>query len=335
MRENTERKSHYFKTHRKASTFIFVAMLFFVLPHLGQAEQYPTKPIRFVVYTNPGGLIDVTIRKLAQIIEESLESEGISTPVIVENKSGARGLVAIQYVLRQPADGHTIFALTSSVISKAVQSKRTQQLHKLAMLVRLVDDYECLIVKRQGRYLKLDDLKNVMREPESRVLWVGPAIGGTDHLFAVRFWNAIGSRGTWIPYKSGGEAIGALLGGHADVYVGNPQDVMGRNDLQILAVASPKRLPQFPAAVTFEESGVGELTGSSLWRGLAIHHDTPNSIREQILGLIKKSTESVVWRNFIEQSGAEVIFESGKPFDDLVALQIERDAKLLNTLPRG
>jgi len=295
------------------------------------ADSYPTKPIRFVVYTNPGGLIDVTIRKLAQV----LETEGVKTPVVVENKSGAGGLVAIQHVLRQPADGHTIFAVTSSVVSKAVQSKKSDKLQELGMLVRLVDDYECLIVKRNGKYSRLEDLTLAMKDDSNRVLWVGPAVGGTDHLFAVRFWNALGYRGTWIPYKSGSEAIAAVLGGHADVYVGNPQDALGREDLQILAVAAPHRLPQFPEVATFEEGGLKELTGASLWRGLAVRGDTPDTVRAAITELLRKATEATQWKDFVINSGAQVIFESGKAFEDAVTSQIQSDSQLLQLLKAG
>lgn len=295
------------------------------------ADSYPTKPIRFIVYTNPGGLIDVTIRKLAQV----LEAEAVTTPVVVENKSGAGGLVAIQHVLRQPADGHTIFAVTSSVVSKAVQSKKSEKLQELGMLVRLVDDYECLIVKRNGKYSSLEDLTRAMKDDSARVLWVGPAVGGTDHLFAVRFWNALDYRGTWIPYKSGSEAIAAILGGHADVYVGNPQDALGREDLQILAVAAPQRLAQFPEVATFEESDLKELTGASLWRGLAVRGDTPDNVRTAITELLRKATAASQWREFVVSSGAQVIFESGKTFEDAVASQIESDSQLLQLLKAG
>ncbi|MCB0321424.1 MAG: hypothetical protein KDD60_10910, partial [Bdellovibrionales bacterium] len=126
---------------KKFSAFVPMVFVWFALFLNGNAyADFPSKPIKFIVYTNPGGVIDVSARKLA--IE--LEHLGIQYPVVVENRKGAGGMVAIQHVLRQPADGHTVLALTSSVVSKAIESHNEGRLRELEMLVRLVDDYECL-----------------------------------------------------------------------------------------------------------------------------------------------------------------------------------------------
>lgn len=297
------------------------------------AESYPSKPLKLIVYTNPGGLIDISARKIAQVLEKNLVEE----PVVVENKKGAGGLVAIQHVLRQPADGHTVLALTSSVVSKAVESRQEDKLDQLEMLVRLVDDYECLVVKEGGKFDSLAALTAAVKDPNGRSIWAGPEVGGTDHLFALKYWKAVGGKGVWIPYKSGGEALAALLGGHADVYVGNPQDVKGRSGLKILAVASPERISQFGQVPTFlelsaDEPGLKQLTGESLWRGLAVRKGTPDGVKQQLSALLQKMVDTDSWKSFITEGGATSVFETGAKFQNFVAAQADADRDLLKEL---
>jgi putative tricarboxylic transport membrane protein len=304
--------------------FSFFLSTFFFVPTLS-ADDFPSKPLRFVVYTNPGGLIDVSARKIAQVLEDGI----VQTPVVVENKKGAGGLVAMQHVLRQPADGHTLFALTSSVISKTVDAKQQKRLAGLEMLARVVDDYECLIVREEGKYADLQSLNAAVQDPSVKTIWAGPAVGGTDHLFALKYWNQVGGKGVWIPYKSGSEALAALMGGHAEVYVGNPQDVIGRQGLKILAVASPERLERFPEVATFQELGMQKLTGESLWRGFAVRKGTPEGRKQELIKLLKKVNESTAWKSFVQDGGAVNVFEIGQAFQKIVDAQLKSDAELL------
>ena len=84
----------------------------------------------------------------------------------------------------------------------------------------------------------------------------------------MKTWKAAGIEAKWIPYAGGGKAMAALLGGHGTVYVGNPQDVIGRPDLKVAVIASPKRLGgQFADVPTFAELGVQGLDDEIMWRG--------------------------------------------------------------------
>ena len=251
-------------------------------------------------------------------------------PVVVENKAGAGGIVALSHVSRQPADGHTVFGLTSSVISKIVSSKRERDLSKLQFVSRLVEDYECLITKKG---VGLDSVEQMVAQAKAgKQIWVGPASKGTDHLFAVKFWKAAGVKGTWVPYSSGSEAIAALLGGHGAVYVGNPADTVGRPDLQVIAVASPKRLEKFPNAKTFEELGMSSLTNESLWRGFAVRKGTDPKVVAQLEGLFEKLSKDKEWEEFLKNGNVNPVFDTSSSFSELVKAQIEADKSLISNL---
>lgn len=297
----------------------------FLLPSNLMAE-YPERTLKIVVYTAPGGLIDVTSRKLAQLIEQQIDQT-----VIVENRKGAGGIVALSHVLRKPADGYTIFGLTSSVISKAVKAKQDVKIEKLQFLTRVVQDYECLITRKADKLNNLEDIINDAKQRSGKQIWAGPASSGTDHLFALKTWAATGIKAKWIPYPGGAQAIAALLGGHAQVYVGNPQDIASRPDLQIATIAAPQRLEQHPNVPTFSEAGIAALSDEVLWRGFAVHGETPSPITQRLRKLIEQALQTEEWKTFISQAGAQSVFDQAQEFQDIVSEQIRSDrAFLLN-----
>lgn len=287
------------------------------------ADSYPEKPLKIVVYTAPGGLIDITARKLANILQEE---KIVPVPVVVENKKGAGGVIALNQVLNKPADGYTLFGLTSSVISKVTKVKQDKKLDDLYFLARVVTDYECIITRKGSN---LDSLQAVREHALSeKQLWAGPAAGGTDHLFAMKTWKALAIKGTWIPYRSGGEAIAALMGGHAHVYVGNPQDVAGRSDLQIVAIASPERLEQFPDVPTFKELSYDSLTGEMLWRGFTVRENVSAEKKAFLEAALKQATETTAWKTFIDKGNAFAAFDTGDVFRSYAMNQVKKDKEL-------
>ena len=304
---------------------IMSSFLIFFLSSLSCAEDFPSKPIHIVVYTAPGGLIDVTARKIANIIQRDL----VDVPVVVENKKGAGGIVALNYVNNKIADGHTILGLTSSVISKAVSAKQDKLLDDLHYLALVAEDYEAIITSKKSGVLTLDEIKNKATGLKRPQVWVGPASGGTDHIFALKVWDAIDLKANWIPYRSGGEAIAALMGGHGAVYVGNPSDTHGRPDLHLTAVAAPERLSNFPDVPTFKELGYTSLTGESLWRGFAIRKDVPKKVKIKLENLLQKATSSAEWKAFVKQGGVIERFKTGEEFKQLVTAQLKSDKQFL------
>ncbi len=309
---------------RKLSIFISVLLVLLLVFSLPGFSKYPDRPITIVVYTSPGGAIDITSRLIANIAKKYVD-----VPVVVENKKGAGGIVATQYVLSKPADGYTIFGMTSSVISSTIKGKRTANLDKLYYLAMMVKDYECLITNKRLKVVTFEDIIKDAKAKNGKQLWVGPAAGGTDHIFAMKVWRATGIKAKWIPYKGGSKAIAALLGGHGVVYVGNPQDTIGRPDLFVAAVASPKRLKGFEDSPTFRELGYDELTGEVLWRGYALKKGTPRDRIEFLEDLFEKVSKDPEWIAFVEKGSMEPVFIKGVEFAKAVVEQKVKDTAFL------
>lgn len=303
-------------------TWIGLCLLSLFTPSLA---EFPEKPIHFIVYTGPGGLMDVTTRKLVDIIKK----QHPELEIVIENKKGAGGLVALSYLLGKPADGYYVLGITSSVISKIVSVHQQAQLENVNYLIRLVADFECLITKRNTGLDTLADIKNQAEAKTGNQLWLGPDGGGTDHLFAQSVWDELNISAKWIPYPSGGEAIAALMGEHGQIYIGNPQDVQGRESLQVVAVASPHRISSLPQTPTFKELGYPNLVNSTLWRGFVVKKGTPVPAAQRISELIEEATGHQDWKNFLTHSSMIATSETGQQFAALVHQQIKSDNRYL------
>jgi tripartite-type tricarboxylate transporter receptor subunit TctC len=284
-----------------------------------QSGAFPRKPIKIVVYTGPGGLIDVTARRFAEIASQHADAT-----FVVENHPGAGGLVATKRVLQLPADGYTLYACTRSNISKLVASGGRSFIDSMSWIAMLIADPECIITRAGSSTSSWQQLIDDARARPGEQIWLGPDTGGLDHLMALKTWDRCGISAKWIPYKSGGEAKAALLGGQGAVYVGNPSDAIGNPDLSIAAVSSVQRLERFPQVPTLSELGLKGLDAEFMWRGFAVKRGTPPEVLAWYDELFRRVTQDPQWRSTWEESGIEVLYHDTGTFDSIVR-QDEKD----------
>ncbi len=274
---------------------------------------FPDKPIKVVVYTGPGGLIDISARKFAGIA-----SKYVDVNFVVENKPGAGGIVALKKVIQAPADGYNLYACTKSNIAKFVQVGGEGYLDALHWTAMLMADPECVITNRKLAIHEWPDIvENALAIPGDQT-WVGPAAGGLDHVTALKIWDKYGIDAKWIPFKSGGKALAALLGEQGVAYVGNPRDALGNPDLFIAAVSAPERLEAFPEVPTFTELGMSGLENEFMWRGFALKQGTPHEVVEWYDDLFKKVTADEDWISFWSKGGLDVTYIAEPEFSKLV-----------------
>jgi len=301
--------------------FIFILILVFIFSHnftfaknFKKTETgFPSKPIKIIVYTSPGGLIDVTTRKFTEIASKYSDAT-----FVVENKPGAGGIVALKKVLSQPADGYTLFACTKSNISKFVSTGGKHYIDALDWLAMLMADPECVITNKQMEVNDWQELVEDARRKNGKQIWVGPAAGGLDHITSIKIWEEFDFSAKWIPYKSGGKARAALLGQQGQAYVGNPREVLGNSDLKIAAISSEKRLEQFPEAPTFRELGSENLDNEYMWRGFAIKKGVTPEILNWYDDLFEQVNNDPEWRKFWARGGIDVVYYGPEKFSKIV-----------------
>lgn len=296
---------------------IFVLILFLIL--LSSCEKaveefsFPKKPITIIVYTGPGGLIDITARKFA-----SIASRYTDATFVVENKPGSGGIVAMKRLLQLPADGYTLFACTKSNISKIVSTGGDAYIEDIDWAAMVMADPECVITYKKQKVNSWEDILADAEAKKGDQLWLGPANGGLDHVTALKIWDKSNMKAKWIPFKSGGKAIAALLGEQGVAYVGNPGEVLGNEDLEIAVVSSPERLKQFPDVPTFNDFGIEGLDNEFMWRGFVLKNGTAPQVKEWYDQLFRQVTDDPDWRAYWEKSGIEVTYKSSEEFTKIV-----------------
>ena len=299
---------------KRISIYLFLIVL--ILTSCKKADDefsFPKKPITIIVYTGPGGLIDITARKFADVASKYSEAT-----FVVENKPGSGGIVAMKRLLQLPSDGYTLFACTKSNISKIVSTGGEAYIEGIDWAAMMMADPECIITHKKQNVNSWEDLVADAKTKDGDQLWLGPANGGLDHVTALKIWDEAGIEAKWIPFKSGGKARAALLGEQGVAYVGNPREVLGNDELQIAAVSSLERLPQFPDVPTFNEFGLTGLDNEFMWRGFVLKQGSPPEISKWYDELFTKVNNDPEWREYWERGGIDVVYKNSKEFTEIV-----------------
>jgi tripartite-type tricarboxylate transporter receptor subunit TctC len=305
----------------------FLASGLVLTPHVLRAE-FPEKPVELVVYTNPGGALDIFARTFAKIASRYTDAD-----FNVVNQVGSGGIAAIKELIAGNADGYSLMAVTRSNIGKIISTGGEIDTSDLTWLAIMVSDPEAIITLAGHEIDTWEKLVADAMAKHGDQVWVGPARGGNDHIMAMRTWRAAGINARWIPYASGGKAMAALSAGKGVAYVGNPQDVLDKPHLRVLIISSPERLGgKFDHVPTFREKGVKGLDGEVIWRGFAVKNGTPKEALFFFSELFEKVHQDRDWRAFIQEGGANPVFMDEAGFSELVARDKREFIKILKEL---
>ncbi len=296
-------------------------------PALPELSGFPSQPIRLIVYTSPGGLIDVTSRRFARLAQEYADH-----PIAVINRPGGGGIVAFEEALREPADGHRFLAVTRSNISKMVATGREDLIDSLHWHSLIMDNAHVLITNSVEGPGSWEELAAVRRDRSGHQLWLGVDIGGVKHVSGVKIAEATGIDMRWIPYGSGGEAVAALLGNLGDAYLGNPRDALASDRLRVIAVAAEQRLVDFPDAPTFAELGYPGLENELIWRGFAFRKGVADDIQHWYNTLIELVIQDPRWTSAWAEEAVNLRFYATEAFTAIVQRDREEFRSYLGRL---
>jgi len=295
---------------------------------LPEVDGFPERPIRIVVYTSPGGLIDITARRFAEIARKYYDDH----PFVVINRPGGGGIVAFENVLAEPADGHNMLAVTRSNITKMVATGREELIDQVDWHSYIMDNPHVLITNTAEGFADWEALHRHAREETEDQLWLGVDIGGVKHVSGEKMADASGISMRWIPYSSGGEAAAALLGNLGHAYLGNPRDSLASDDLEIAVVAAEERMEQFPESPTFSELGIEGLEGELIWRGFALREGTPEPIRDWWAALAEKVATDPEWISAWENEGVNLTYRGPDEFNETVRRDREEFSRYLREI---
>jgi tripartite-type tricarboxylate transporter receptor subunit TctC len=259
-------------------------------------QEYPVRPITFVVGFAPGGGADVFARALADALKGILPQ-----PVVVENRPGAGGTAANAYVAGRPSDGHTIlFAHAgSSIITPIIANQPPLKWDAFDPVARVHGEEEWLFVRPDAPWKSMEDLIAFAKANPRRVRVAGSAIGGIDSFVVLAWEKAAGISVQYIPHEGGGPATLTFLGGNAELLVGNVSEVFQHIEAKRIvpfAVASERRSTIFPNVATLKEKGADVVYAQ--WRSVLAPAGTPPSRIATLTVALQKALATDSWKRF-------------------------------------
>ena len=254
------------------------------------AQTYPTKPVKVIVPYAAGGTGDILARLVAQEL-----SKQTGQSFVVENRTGAGGLIGYGAAAKSPGDGYTLVAMDSSytmfpgLYGPRVDWNVETDLVPVALYGRAAF---ALAVNPVRNYKTAQDLIRAAKEPGQNITYGTPGTGTLHHVFTAQLLSGLGLQMTHVPYRGASDALAGVLGNSVDwTFVAIPTVVsqLSNERLRVIAVTSDARSPLLPDVPTLRESGIPMSVAN--WFGLGTPKGTPASVvaflNQQVLDALK------------------------------------------------
>jgi tripartite-type tricarboxylate transporter receptor subunit TctC len=241
----------------------------------GEAQTYPSKPIRLVVGYPPGGSGDFTSRIAADELAKDL---GVA--VVVENRAGAGGNIAAEVVAKAPADGYTILNAWHHAINLALYKNSNYSEKDFVPVSRVASGPAVLVVGASSPFMSLRDLVAYARANPGKLFNASAGFGSTPHIASALFEMVAGVKFTSVQFKGGGPAAQSLIAGETQVMFATAPTVMGfvrAGRMRALSLTTREASPSIPGIPGAEEAGLPGYH-STFWFGLYAPAGTPAAV---------------------------------------------------------
>lgn len=241
------------------------------------SQNYPTKPIRFIVPNAPGGGTDITARAIAQKMTEAWQQT-----VIVDNRAGATGSIGMELAAKSSPDGYTI-VLNSATYSAMPATRRRipyDLVRDFAPITQLTSQPYVLVINPAVPAKSVSDLIAVAKGRPEGLAYGSSGQGGLSHLSGVMLASLTKANLIHVPYKGGGPALADLLAGQINLLFATPLEStphIKTGRIRALAVSTRTRSHAMPELPTMEEAGVPGFEVSS-WYGVLAPAGTPRPV---------------------------------------------------------
>jgi tripartite-type tricarboxylate transporter receptor subunit TctC len=294
-------------------------------------DNYPSKPIRWIVPYAAGGFADIRARKFGIDLAKNL-----GQPVVIENRTGAGGVIGTDVVAKAAPDGYTIGMgnLAALSVNVSLMKKLPYDPQKDLQPVILIERSALVLVAGPG--LKANSVQELIAYAKANPGTLGfgsSGVGGAHHLSGEMLKLRTGIDMTHIPYKGGAPAAADLMAGHLPVmfemgYAALPSIKGGKT--RALAVTSTRRLALLPEVPTMAESGPG-LGGfeSSNWQGVVVPAGTPRAIVERLNREFNAILALPAQRDAILETASEPAGGTPEAFRDLIRSETAKWAQVV------
>ncbi len=286
------------------------------------AQEYPSQPIRLIVPTAPGGVADIVGRTFAQKLNEAGKT------AIVENKTGAGGAIAADYVAKADPDGYTVlvgFHATQAILPhlQKLNFDAQKDFEPVTIAARTAN---ILVANPSVPVKTMKELVEHAKANPGKVTFASQGNGSTGHIVGEQFKQEAGIDIVHVPYRGGAPAVKDLIAGHVNIMfdvltLAVPQ-IKG-NTVRPIAVAAPKRVALIPDVPTVAEAGFPQLE-SGPWFGFFVPAKTPQKVIDWLHAEAKKAFESPDVKAQFDKQGLTAVLGTPKETGTFVAEEYKR-----------
>ena len=286
--------------------------------------------LKMMIPANPGGGWDQTGRNLAA----AMQSAKLVSGVQFDNKGGAAGTIGLaQFVNSAKGDPHAVMIGGMVMVGGIILNKSAVNLSQVTPIARLTSEWEVIVVPANSPHKTMVDLVKAFKADPGKVSWGGGSAGGTDHILIGLIAKDVGvqpSRVNYVPFKGGGEAIAAILGGHVTAGVsglGEFQEQIKAGKMRALAVSSPKKLE---GIASLKEQKINVELGN--WRGVFGGPGLSKQQRDDLVKLVQQATQTPAWKETLQKLGWEGWFLGGDAYAKFLKEDEQRITGIIESL---
>jgi tripartite-type tricarboxylate transporter receptor subunit TctC len=276
-------------TRAGAGGRLFIVFVFSLLtgmfPHQAQSQSqsqpWPTRPVNFIVSTSPGTASDILARLMASRLSTVWKQ-----PIVVDNRTGAGGAIAMGYVAKAKPDGYNILFTPNTItmigaLSKSIDWDVVQSFTPVSLIARTLT---VVVVNTDLPAKNVADVMELARSQPGKLNYASPGVGTPQHLFGELFKQAYSLNVVHVPYKTSAGAVTDMAAGTTQFgffALGTIMPMVKTGKLRILAASSEQRSSFVPDVPTFNEAGIGKIQASN-WVGTFMPRQMPADVVERV-----------------------------------------------------
>jgi len=295
------------------------------------ADAFPSRAIRIIAPIAAGGPSDTAARLVAEALSRQLGQS-----VVVENRTGAGGVVGTEAVKNAPPDGYTLLlsiAATFTIIP-AVKSVPYDAMKDFVPLGQIWDGPQALVVNPKSQFRTVSDLVAYARANPDKVTFGSAGQGTTTHLSIVLLSREADVKLTHVPYRGTSQSLTDLLGGQIDALFGDLSILAPRvqsGELRALGVTAPKRSPMLPGVPTMAESGLPEVNTNN-WYGLHAPAGTPAPVIARLREAVHAAQLDAAFKAELAKRGTDTGTVGAEAFATMIDREAKRWAPIVTSL---